>query len=226
MSRTSPPQFYCGKRIQLPIYATRTFALPAVIKATIHSSVPIGSAPAVISGHPSTRQPTVLPGRKTSNLKHSFETKKALYPFLPQKPRKKVRFDLPICPQDQRAHRTTPLPLLPRHPNALTPKNIEHACALGTIAYRRFCIQQLIVHLRGALFESSLHQLPEFQSPTGSLCWTLKTPRTQLVNKKKWQTEWLTEDWFQVKVTILRHSIEFFHIISPSEVRFLVSLPK
>lgn len=226
MSKQQFQTIYFGKKTLLPIYASRTFALPAAIPAIIHSTVITGSVPAATSGHhwQDIRQTTAQQGRKTKQLKSSI--KKTLYPFLIPKPLKKVRFDLPIRPQGQKARRTTPLPLLPHHPNALTPKNIEHACALGTIAYRRFCIQQLVVHLRGALFESSLGQLPEFQSPTGSLCWTLRTPLNREDNRKKHQTDWLTEEWFQVKVTILRHSVEFFHIISPSKVRFLVSLPK
>ena len=224
MSKQQFQTIYFGKKTLLPIYASRTFALPVAIPAIIHSTVTTASVPAATSGHLDIRQTTAQQGRKTKTLKSSI--KKTLYPFLTPKPHKKVRFDLPIRPQGQKARRTTPLPLLPHHPNALTPKNIDYACALGTIAYRRFCIQQLVVHLRGALFESSLNQLPEFHSPTGSLCWTLRTPLNREDNKTKYQTDWLTEEWFQVKVTILRHSIEFFHIISPYKTQFLVSLPK
>ena len=224
MSKQRFQTIYFGKKTQLPIYTSKTFALPVAIPAIIHSIATTGSAPAAIAGHQDTRHSTAQQDQRIKRLKPAI--KKALYPFLTPKIYKKVRFAQPIRPQGQRAHRTTPLPFLPHHPNALTPRNIDHACALGTIAYRRFCIQQLVVHLRGALFESSLGNLPEFQSPTGSLCWTLKTPRTQLVNKKKWQTEWLTEDWFQVKVVIHRLKIDFFHIVSPYRVQFLISLPK
>ena len=222
-----PQPFYIGKRTQLPIYAPRTSVHCVAIPAIIHSSVSTGSAQSAIDPTPTTSLSTVQQDqriRQIAPLKKILKkpTKQRLYPFLTSKPHKKVRFALPARPPTQRARRSVPLPLLPRHPNCLTHLNIEHACKLGTIAYRRFLIQQLVVHLRGASFECSLGQLPEFRDPTGTLCWTLKTPRNQESNKNKW----LTEDWFQVKVVIHRLKIDFFHIVSPYRVQFLISLPK
>ena len=199
----------------------------AAIPAIIHLSVSTGFVQSAIDPTLTTDLSAAQQDQRTRQitpLKKILKkpTKQRLYPFLTSKPHKKVCFALPACPPTQRARRSIPLPLLPRHPNCLTHLNIEHTCNLGTITYRRFLIQQLVVHLRGASFECSLGQLPEFRDPTGTLCWTLKTPRNQESNKNKW----LTEDWFQVKVVIHWLKIDFFHIVSPYRVQFLISLLK